>query len=66
MDEKVNVGWGQLWWFSLVADYPQTINRCGLLRVQPVEEYEGLPATFTLQFAPNGAFTALSTNNDTW
>ena len=66
VDNTKRIGWGRLWWFSLVHDYPQTINRRGLLRIQPVEKYDGMSATFTLQFAPNGAFTALSTSNRTW
>ncbi len=48
-------------WFSLVADFPETIGRIGTLEVEPVEEFSTRLAGFSLQFAPNGAFTAIST-----
>ena len=44
-------------WFSLVLDYPETIGRAGTIEfITP--EY-GL-SSFSLQFAPNGAFTNVS------
>ena len=43
-------------WFSLLADYPDLVGIDGQIRVRG-PFLSG--AAFTLQFAPNGAFTAL-------
>ncbi len=54
---------GTLWWFSLSANYPQLAGRLGTLEVKsgdPEREYISAVG-FSLQFAPNGAFTAVVT-----
>lgn len=52
-----------LHWFSLSADYPQVIGRLGSLEVTSNDpEREFISAVgFSLQFAGNGAFTAVAT-----
>ena len=47
-------------WFSLVADFPETVGRIGTIEVEPIEEFSTRLAGFSLQFAPNGAFTTIS------
>jgi hypothetical protein len=52
-----------LWWFSLSAEYPQVAGILGSLEVKsgnPSTEYLSAVG-FSLQFAPNGAFTAITT-----
>jgi hypothetical protein len=52
-----------LHWFSLSADYPQVAGRLGSLEVTSADgASEFLSAVgFSLQFAGNGAFTAVAT-----
>ena len=52
-----------LWWFSLSAEYPQLVGMLGSLEVKSGDpEREFLSGVgFSLQFAPNGAFTAVTT-----
>ena len=52
--------YGELWWLSLVYDFPETIGKRGILHAEPVEEYSGKVSGFSLQFTPNGAFTAIA------
>ena len=47
--------------FSLVADFPETIGRIGTIEVEAVREFSTRLAGFSLQFAPNGVFTTIST-----
>jgi len=47
---------GELWWFSLIAEYPETVGKRGQIVVQGWEIQ-----AFSLQFTPRGAFTAIST-----
>ena len=55
---------GELDWFCLECDMPEVIGKTGTFVVEPVEfdSSTGAPVlcTFSLQFAPNGAFTAIS------
>ena len=54
---------GSLWWFSLSAEYPQLAGQLGTLEVKsgdPEDEFVRVVG-FSLQFAPNGAFTAITT-----
>ena len=53
---------GTLWWFSLSVEYPQVIGRLGSMEVKSGDpEREFLSAVgVSLQFAPNGAFTAVT------
>ncbi len=46
---------GEMWWFSLTADFPETEGKRGQLVVEGWE-IQG----FSLQFTPRGAFTAIS------
>ncbi len=53
---------GTLWWFSLSAEFPQVAGILGSLEVNsgdPDTEYVSAVG-FSLQFAPNGAFTAVT------
>ena len=52
--------YGELWWFSLVHDFPETIGKRGLIHAEPVERFSGQVSCFSLQFTPNGAFTAVA------
>ena len=52
-----------LWWFSLSAEFPQVAGRLGSMEGKsgdPESEFIGAVG-FSLQFAPNGAFTAVTT-----
>ena len=52
-----------LWWFSLSAEFPQVARRLGTMEVKsgdPGSEFIRAVG-FSLQFAPNGAFTAVTT-----
>jgi hypothetical protein len=52
-----------LHWFSLSTDYPQAAGRIGTLEISsadPEREFISVMG-FSLQFAPNGAFTAVTT-----
>lgn len=51
---------GSLTWFSLAAEYPETIGRTGVFEVTPVDSFSAALSGFSLQFTPNGAFTAVS------
>lgn len=52
-----------LWWFSLDAEFPQVRGRLGTMEVKSGDpDSEFIRAVgFSLQFAPNGAFTAVTT-----
>lgn len=54
-----------LWWFSLSAEYPQVVGITGSLEVKSGATGSGSQyisaVGFSLQFAPNGAFTAVTT-----
>ena len=47
---------GELWWFSLTAEYPETEGMRGQIAVEGWEIQ-----AFSLQFTPRGAFTAIGT-----
>jgi hypothetical protein len=51
--------YGELWWISLIHEFPETIDKRGILVVEPVERFDGEVSGFSLQFTPNGAFTAI-------
>ncbi len=57
---RKRLGYGQLWRFSLVHEFPETTGKRGVILVTPTEEYEGHPAGFSLQFTPNAAFAAIA------
>jgi len=54
---------GTLWWFSLSVEYPQVRGMVGSLEVKSDDpDSDFIRAVgFSLQFAPNGAFTAVTT-----
>ena len=52
---RKTVGPMSLAWFSLVGENPELASKRGLMRIKGGTS----SAAFTLQFAPNGAFTAL-------
>jgi len=51
---------GALYWMNLGADFPETVGRSGTFVVEPVEPFSTELTGFSLQFAPNGAFTVIT------
>jgi hypothetical protein len=54
---------GELYWFCLECDIPEVVGRTGTFEVEPIFAVNsGNPvlSAFSLQFAPNGAFTAIT------
>ena len=51
---------GVLYWMNLGADFPETNGRIGTFVVEPVTKYSTTLTGFSLEFAPNGAFTAIT------
>lgn len=51
---------GALYWMSLGADFPETANRTGVFVVELSSSSAAYISGFSLQFAPNGAFTAIT------
>ncbi len=55
---------GEMHWFCLECDIPEVVGRVGVFVVDELESSTstGTPmlSTFSLQFAPNGAFTAIT------
>jgi hypothetical protein len=51
---------GVLYWMNLGVDFPETNGRIGSFVVEPVTIYSTTVSGFSLQFAPNGAFTAIT------
>ena len=45
---------------NLGIDFPETNGRMGVFVVEPVTQFSTTLTGFTLQFAPNGAFTAIT------
>lgn len=59
-EEVVAQAFRTLWWFSLSAQYPQSNGRIGTLEVTDADGLDFLFISgFSLQFTPNGAFTAV-------
>ena len=51
---------GNLYWMNLGVDFPATNGVMGTFVVEPVTKYSTTLTGFSLQFAPNGAFTAIT------
>lgn len=51
---------GALYWMNLAEDFPETAGRTGTFTVELVEKYSTTLNGFSLQFAPNGAFTVIT------
>lgn len=55
---------GALHWFCLECDIPEVVGKVGTFVVEPISYGNNTTtpvlATFSLQFAPNGAFTAIT------
>lgn len=51
---------GTLNWFSLSAEFPEVIEQIGTMEVEPSAPFASRFAGFSLQFAPNGAFTSVA------
>jgi hypothetical protein len=51
----IGEGWSGMVWFSLLGEFPQLAGFEGQLKVY----CEAFAAAFSLQFTPNGAFTAV-------
>jgi hypothetical protein len=49
-----------LYWMNLGVDFPETNGRIGMFVVEPVTKYSTTLTGFSLQFTPNGAFTAIT------
>jgi hypothetical protein len=58
--KTINQKKGVLYWMNLGADFPETNGRIGTFVVEPVAKYSTTLTGFSLQFAPNGAFTAIT------
>jgi hypothetical protein len=52
---------GEMWWIDMANQFPATANRKGQVVIQGGF---GDSQAFSLQFTPNGAFTAISTTAD--
>ena len=51
---------GVLYWMNLGVDFPETNGMTGTFVVEPVTQFSTTLTGFSLQFAPNGAFTAIT------
>ena len=51
---------GRLYWMNLGADFPETNGRVGTFKVEQGPSTFGYLTGFSLQFATNGAFTAIT------
>jgi hypothetical protein len=51
---------GVLYWMNLAVDFPATAGKMGTVLVEPVTLYSTTLSGFSLQFAGNGAFTAIT------
>ena len=51
---------GVLYWMNLGVDFPETNGIMGMFVVEPVTEFSTTVTGFSLQFAGNGAFTAIT------
>lgn len=51
---------GVLYWMNLGVDFPETNGVIGNFVVEPVTQFSTNLTGFSLQFAPNGAFTAIT------
>lgn len=51
---------GTLYWMNLGVDFPATNGVMGTFVVEQVTQYSTTLTGFSLQFAPNGAFTAIT------
>ena len=49
-----------LYWMNLGVDFPETIGRAGTFVVEVTQSFSTNLTGFSLQFAPNGAFTAVT------
>ena len=58
--KTINQKKGVLYWMSLGIDFPETNGRIGTFVVEPVTKFSTTLTGFSLQFAPNGAFTAIT------
>ena len=55
---------GTLYWMNLGTDFPETNGRSGTFEVQIVDALSTTLAGVSLQFAGNGAFTAITPFED--
>jgi hypothetical protein len=51
---------GTLYWMNLAQDFPEAAGKRGMFVVEVVNTYETTISGFSLQFASNGAFTAVT------
>ena len=51
---------GVLYWMNLGVDFPETNGMMGVFVVESVTQFSTYLTGFSLQFAPNGAFTAIT------
>ncbi len=56
--------YGVLYWMNLGVDFPETNGRAGMFTVEPAEPFGVYLTGFSLQFAGNGAFTAVTPFED--
>lgn len=55
---------GVLYWMNLGVDFPETVGRVGTFVVESLQSFSTNLTGFSLQFAPNGAFTAITPFED--
>ncbi len=55
---------GTLYWMNLGVDFPETNGKTGTFAVEPVSSFSVYLTSFSLQFAGNGAFTAITPFED--
>lgn len=62
--KTINQKPGVLYWMNLGVDFPETVGRLGTFTVESVQSFSTNLTGFSLQFAPNGAFTAITPFED--
>lgn len=62
--KTITQGYGMLYWMNLGLDFPETNGRIGTFNVRVKESYSINLSAFSLQFAGNGAFTAITPFED--
>jgi hypothetical protein len=62
--KTINQKPGVLYWMNLGVDFPETAGRVGTFTVEVIQFASANVTGFSLEFAPNGAFTAVTPFED--
>jgi hypothetical protein len=62
--KTINQKPGILYWMNLGVDYPETAGQAGTFTVEVIQFASANVTGFSLEFAPNGAFTAITSFED--